>query len=484
MLKKFCIHFLALSLLISLNVVTALASFSDVSEDYLYYDAVSYVQSEGIVDGYDDGTYLPDALVNRAEFTKIIVNSVFTETRIENCNMPKNVFPDFDHEEWFTPYVCVAYDEEVIGGYPDGSFQPANMINFVEAAKIVVEGFDYEITESDVWYEPYLEILETYNAVPEAIGDDLEHEMTRGEIAHIIYVLLESQVFEVHEITTDAVGARATHAADLDGDGDLDVLSVSTRDDKVAWYENDGSGSFTAHTITTDADGVHSVYAADLDDDGDLDVLSASQYDNTVAWYENDGSESFTKLDIATDATTAKCVHSEDLDGDGDMDVVAALTDDNTVVWYENDGSESFTAHTITTEAEEVRTVFASDLDDDGDVDVLSASITDGTIAWYENDGNGEFEAHDIADAKSARTLYVIDMDEDGDLDVVANSKETEVSWYENDGSENFTGHVVAAAVDVVTSVYAGDLDGDGDLDILSASSDDDTVAWYENPAN
>ena len=75
-------------------------------------------------------------------------------------------------------------------------------------------------------------------------------------------------------------------------------------------------------------------------------------------------------------------------------------------------------------------------------------------------------------------------MDDDGDLDVVANSKETEVSWYENDGSENFTAHVIAAAVDVVTSVYAGDLDSDGDIDVLSASSDDDTVAWYENPAN
>jgi hypothetical protein len=47
-------------------------------------------------------------------------------------------------------------------------------------------------------------------------------------------------------------------------------------DDKIAWYENDGRQNFTSHTITTAADGARSVYAADVDGDGDMDVLSAS----------------------------------------------------------------------------------------------------------------------------------------------------------------------------------------------------------------
>ena len=69
---------------------------------------------------------------------------------------------------------------------------------------------------------------------------------------------------------------QSVFAADVDGDGDMDVLSASFVDDKIAWYENDGSESFTAHTITTDADGARSVFAADVDGDGDIDVLSAS----------------------------------------------------------------------------------------------------------------------------------------------------------------------------------------------------------------
>ena len=77
----------------------------------------------------------------------------------------------------------------------------------------------------------------------------------------------------------------------------MDVLSASFGDDKIAWYENDGSGSFSAEQIiTTRAYGAISVHAADLDRDGDTDVLSASSWhsfinpwenDDKIAWYKN-----------------------------------------------------------------------------------------------------------------------------------------------------------------------------------------------------
>ncbi|MCA9230365.1 MAG: VCBS repeat-containing protein, partial [Planctomycetales bacterium] len=71
-------------------------------------------------------------------------------------------------------------------------------------------------------------------------------------------------------ISTGADGAESVFAADVDGDGDLDVLSASSLDHKIAWYENDGSQNFTSHTITTSAEGASSANAADLDGDGDL----------------------------------------------------------------------------------------------------------------------------------------------------------------------------------------------------------------------
>jgi hypothetical protein len=56
----------------------------------------------------------------------------------------------------------------------------------------------------------------------------------------------------------------------------MDVLSASVNDDKIAWYENDGQQNFTSHTITDRCSWGQSVYAADVDGDGDMDVLSAS----------------------------------------------------------------------------------------------------------------------------------------------------------------------------------------------------------------
>ena len=69
--------------------------------------------------------------------------------------------------------------------------------------------------------------------------------------------------------------------------GDIDVLSASSYDHKIAWYENDGKQNFEPHIISTQAVHASSVSAADLDNDGDIDVVSSSQGDSSVNWYEN-----------------------------------------------------------------------------------------------------------------------------------------------------------------------------------------------------
>jgi len=88
-------------------------------------------------------------------------------------------------------------------------------------------------------------------------------------------------------ITDEAIGVELVIAVDIDGD--VDVLSASGTDDKVVWYENtDGLGAFsTEKVISTLTDNPRSVYAADIDNDGDNDVLSASIADYKIAWYEN-----------------------------------------------------------------------------------------------------------------------------------------------------------------------------------------------------
>ena len=99
------------------------------------------------------------------------------------------------------------------------------------------------------------------------------------------------------------------YVADIDGDGDLDIVSASMNDDTIAWYENNGAANptFTAANIDTNADGAHDVKVADMDGDGDLDIVSASMNDDTIAWYENNGAAdpSFVAADIVTNADGA-----------------------------------------------------------------------------------------------------------------------------------------------------------------------------------
>ncbi|MCB2156342.1 VCBS repeat-containing protein, partial [bacterium] len=145
-------------------------------------------------------------------------------------------------------------------------------------------------------------------------------------------------------ITTAANFAYSVFATDVDGDGDQDVLSASRYDDRIAWYENrldEASADFgPQQTITTAADGARSVFASDLDGDGDQDVLSASTSDDRIAWYENRldeaGADFGPQQTITTFADGAYSVFAADLDGDGDNDVLSASSWDDRIAWYEN----------------------------------------------------------------------------------------------------------------------------------------------------
>ena len=145
---------------------------------------------------------------------------------------------------------------------------------------------------------------------------------------------------EVEIDTADA--AQAVHAADLDGDSDLDILSASLDDDTVGWYRNDlsTSGAFVAQTpiSTVSGSGPRSVYAKDLDGDTDLDVLAVFSGNHDVVWYEND-SGSFVPHTIDSDAGNPRSVFAADLDGDTDQDVLVASFGGDKIYSYANDGS-------------------------------------------------------------------------------------------------------------------------------------------------
>jgi len=295
--------------------------------------------------------------------------------------------------------------------------------------------------------------------------------------------------FTRHDISLAADRAYAVLAADLDGDGDVDALSASYDDDSIRWYENDGTSAphFTSHVISAVADGAYSVFVADVDGDGDADVLSASALDNTVRWYENGGEAlpSFVPHVITATLEFPTDVAAADLDRDGDLDVLSASYTNYGVEWYENDGATppSFTRRGISLPTDGAYSIVVADIDGDGDADVLAS--VNGTVCWYENNGHvpPAFVAHTVA-TDSARDVFAADLDGDHDIDLVAAMGYIDrVRWFENDGLSppNFTTRTVDPLVDGARSVTAVDIDNDGDVDVLSAGQFDNAIRWHEN---
>ena len=188
--------------------------------------------------------------------------------------------------------------------------------------------------------------------------------------------------------------ATCVSTSDFDGDGDSDVLWSSwgwsvNASAEISWHENlDGLGAFGPSRLITSSEtaGITFSSASDLDGDGDVDVLSAGHNDGGVGikWFENtDGLGHFgPQRIILGSGDHATAVYAADLDGDRDKDLLVSMWDGDGVLWYENvDGLGNFGPRRALADGY-LRHILPSDLDADGDLDVI---FSGGGLSWVEN---------------------------------------------------------------------------------------------------
>ncbi len=195
--------------LLSIPVVAS-AAFSDVPASHPNATAIQYVQDQGIVSGYSDGTYRPDQVMNRAEFTKIIMGAVASAEQIRACDTTGLGFSDVASTAWYAPYVCLGKARGIIIGHLASNappyFAPSEDINLIEAAKILTVAMGIgqppldcaadngracqeAAARGENWYERHVTALVERNAVPLSILDLMWHKITRGEMAEMVYRL-------------------------------------------------------------------------------------------------------------------------------------------------------------------------------------------------------------------------------------------------------------------------------------------------------
>lgn len=306
-----------------------------------------------------------------------------------------------------------------------------------------------------------------------------------------VYIDPATTSFERRRLDRYLGDARGVGHGDLDNDGDVDMMAVGGL--YVNWYENDGSGKLEAKevregTTRIQVGGGVDLKVADLDGDGDVDAVLTERTGNKVTWIENLGGGSFAKR-LVYNLTGAYSCDVVDYDGDGDMDVVASNLGGGFIYWYQNNGSEVFTQVTVNTSYPQPYEVRALDHDNDGDMDVLSACYSNlqqvGKLVLHRNMGNGTYQAYEIdQSAPGITSCFWVDLDGDGDQDIVATMGDQDrINWYESSGGAfpAYTEQVLAYGVRYATYVVATDLDGDGDVDVVASALDDRSTDWYEN---
>ena len=302
------------------------------------------------------------------------------------------------------------------------------------------------------------------------------------------------------------INPQSARAADLDGDGDQDIVACTegpknqpSQDlDKVVWFEHQDDGGFgSEQVISTAVDRAETVRTADLNDDNNIDVLSASYHDDTVAWYENNGDGTFSDQKVVSSRVNeAKPLDTADLNGDGHTDILAASPADGWIGWYENDGTGNFGDKlSIDGATDGVKSLHASDLDLDGDADVVACygvgTADQEKVSWWENLDNGGFGSENVIEngffSLYSQPMQINSGDDYPDVvwavkywsDADSTFKE-EIFWYQNDTSGGFGARqVLTDQVGEVRALDGADVDLDGDEDVVVA--DWNGYFWYEN---
>lgn len=175
------------------------AGFPDISLSDPICPAIQYVVAEGIFQGYPDGTFRPNDVINRAETTKVILLG-FNIPLLPDDGTDLG-FSDVILNAWYMTYLRTGQTEGIIEGYPDGTFKPAQQVNKVEMLKIFLEtaGNDltgvvspsnpYPDTPNDVWYSKYVQFSKDYALVDAATDGNFypAEGMKRGDVAELFY---------------------------------------------------------------------------------------------------------------------------------------------------------------------------------------------------------------------------------------------------------------------------------------------------------
>lgn len=258
-MKKSVSFLISLSLMVGTSTLqlASAKSFSDVPANHPHLIAISHLSDAGLIKGYEDGTFQPDKIVNRAEALKLIMESAAVQIEEADMDAP---FKDVAKEDWFGKYVFQAKKMGIVSGNPDGTFTPSSNVKRAAFMKMLLETNRFKKDKwadeqyfNDVgkneWYAAYMNYAGKAGLLSADQNGKIypDKDISRGEVAEILYLMkiilngkntqfllsqAEAQMAQIEVYIGDKNVTNAKRSAELANDLGQQALK-NKPDDKV-----------------------------------------------------------------------------------------------------------------------------------------------------------------------------------------------------------------------------------------------------------
>ncbi len=217
--------------------------FNDIDTNHKNAEAIKYLKDEKIFEGYTDGEFKGSNAINRAELIKILV-----EAKGEDIGDYSDCFPDVKNE-WYAKYVCFAKTKNWVNGYDDGTYKPNNMVNKVEAIKMVVKIFEdnlldqasfklpFSDTNDSMWYTKYLSYALDKNLLELITGEyKPDISITRAEIAETLARLILTKINNADKFENSFYKNINLKSSGIKIDISSPPVCIEYGDERHGWY--------------------------------------------------------------------------------------------------------------------------------------------------------------------------------------------------------------------------------------------------------
>ena len=269
---------------------------------------------------------------------------------------------------------------------------------------------------------------------------------------------------------------RNLRTGDVDGDGDIDIVSVSSKMNTVEVLKNRGDGTFEEYIDYSIPNRPVDLFLADFDNDGDLDASICSQTDGSITIVPNNGHGEYCTFKFYFTGTRPQGIAHGDFNSDGYIDLTTANYLSGTLTIKFNDGNGIFEEDIQRLVAVEPFAVTVGDINKDGHLDIVTADEALFKVIININEGEGKFSnptiGYDIGGFPYSILFHDLNGDGENEL-ITGNNAQLSISILRNLGNISFAPFVDYSFENQYPfGLAAGDMDGDGDEDIICTNFD------------